>query len=83
MLWALAPGREVRRAVLAYRVRWRHVQLGVSGTDLVELGVKPGPHYATILTRVLEARLQDAIGPAAERELLRDLATRHLAGEPI
>jgi tRNA nucleotidyltransferase (CCA-adding enzyme) len=80
LLYALAPSRAVRQAVLAYRVRWRDVRLRVSGDDLKAMGVQPGPHFATMLTRVLEARLQGAIGPDEEAAFLKTLATRHLAG---
>ncbi|MEB3330735.1 MAG: CBS domain-containing protein, partial [Candidatus Sericytochromatia bacterium] len=80
LLWALAPNRAARRAVLAFRLRWGGIRLGVSGADLKALGVQPGPHYATILGHVLEARLQGVIGPDGEAALLKVLATPHLPG---
>ncbi|MEB3224041.1 MAG: CBS domain-containing protein [Candidatus Sericytochromatia bacterium] len=82
LVYALAPTRPARRAVLAYHLRWRHLRLTVGGDDLKRLGVPPGPHYAAILTHVLEARLAGTIGPEGELALLHDLATRYRAGDP-
>lgn len=55
---------------------WRGVKTAVGGDDLRTLGLKPGPRYATILDRLLAARLDGEVSDeAGERQLLAKLIT--------
>lgn len=53
---------------------WQHVQTVISGHDLRQMGLTPGPQYGRLLERLLEARLDGEISDeAGERELLAKL----------
>lgn len=57
-----------------YYHEWRQVKTAVTGDDLRELGLKPGPHFAIILDRLLAARLDGEVANETdERELLSQL----------
>lgn len=54
-----------------------HVQPAVSGADLVELGLEPGPAFSDILEQARAARLDGiAVGREAEMALLARLAAQ-------
>jgi len=61
------------------RLEWffregRMVETAVSGDDLRQLGLKPGPQFAVILDRLLVARLDGEVqSEAEERALLADI----------
>jgi len=67
-----AAGR-VTRHLVRYLQRDRRVETTVSGDDLKKLGLKPGPGFKIILTRLLEARIDGKVRSAAEE---RKLASR-------
>jgi tRNA nucleotidyltransferase (CCA-adding enzyme) len=57
-----------------YMRDWRGVKTAVTGTDLRALGLKPGPHFATILDELLAARLDGRVtDEAGERALLASM----------
>jgi tRNA nucleotidyltransferase (CCA-adding enzyme) len=74
---------EIRRAISHYFHRYRHVQPEIRGRDLKEMGIPPGPIYAKILNRILDARLNGEVRSREEETALaRRLAWRELeAGE--
>ena len=47
----------VKRAISNYVTNLRDVEIDVSGRDLMERGLKPGPIYREIMAAVLKARL--------------------------
>jgi tRNA nucleotidyltransferase (CCA-adding enzyme) len=58
----------------AYYREWRHVKPDLSGDDLREIGLPPGPIYTRILDALLAARLDGQVADEAEeRALLADL----------
>jgi len=64
------------------RLEWyfregRKVETAVSGDDLRELGLKPGPQFAVILDRLLAARLDGEVQTEAEeRALLAEIVPK-------
>jgi len=57
-----------------YMREWRGVKTAVTGRDLRALGLKPGPHFATILDELLAARLDGRVADeVGERALLASL----------
>jgi tRNA nucleotidyltransferase (CCA-adding enzyme) len=59
-----------------YFSEWRLVRCEISGEDLRQAGLKPGPQYAVILDRLLAARLDGEIGSESEeRALLGEILT--------
>ncbi len=64
-LMALAGNEAVRRWISQYVTQLRTVTSFLTGKDLAELGLPPGPRYRTALAALLEARLD---GRVATRE---------------
>jgi tRNA nucleotidyltransferase (CCA-adding enzyme) len=57
-----------------YVKEWMHVKTAVTGDTLKEMGLKPGPEFAIILDRLLEARLDgEVVDEDGERALLADM----------
>ncbi len=57
-----------------YFGEWRFVKTSLSGDDLRELGLSPGPSFARYLDRLLAARLDGLVeDESAERELLMEM----------
>lgn len=78
-LFATGDG-EARARIERYGTEVARVRLEVSGDDLRDIGVPPGPAYSAILSRVLADRIDGKVaGRDAELAELRRLAGR--AGE--
>jgi tRNA nucleotidyltransferase (CCA-adding enzyme) len=74
--WALGDER-VRGRVERFVDELSRIQMEVSGQDLKEMGIQPGPAYSAILARALDDRLDGrAVGRDAELANLRRLAIR-------
>jgi tRNA nucleotidyltransferase (CCA-adding enzyme) len=76
LLMARTPSDAGRRRLSAFLTRDRHVKPSVGGSDLKDLGLKPGPRFKEILERLLEARLNGEITTEAEERVL----AKHLVG---
>jgi tRNA nucleotidyltransferase (CCA-adding enzyme) len=64
-----------RQTLDAYLARWRHVRAQMTGDDLIELGLAPGPDFRRILWRLRAARLDGEVSDAeGELALVRQLA---------
>ncbi|MFO7713500.1 CBS domain-containing protein [Desulfosarcina sp.] len=50
-----------KKRISLYHTQLRHVAISISGTDLVQMGLKPGPLFSKILQSVLEAKLNESI----------------------
>jgi tRNA nucleotidyltransferase (CCA-adding enzyme) len=73
-LLAKSGSETVKRQVTAFFTTYQHVKSTITGTDLRALGVKPGPIYTTILSRLLDGRLNgDLKSEADERTLAMQL----------
>lgn len=53
-----------------YYREWRHVKTAVTGHDLREMGLPPGPRYAVILDKLLAARLDGEVNDASDEQAL-------------
>ena len=63
-----------------YIQEWRDVKTAVTGNDLHEMGLEPGPAYAILLQKLLAAKLDGKISTEAEeRTLLAKLLTENTA----
>jgi len=60
----------LRRSIGQYLAKWRHVRPTLGGDDLQERGLKPGPRYREILTRLRAAWLDEEIKTPEEEKLL-------------
>jgi tRNA nucleotidyltransferase (CCA-adding enzyme) len=59
VLFLMARSRKehIRRSISQYLTRLRDVTIDVSGADLQEMGLAPGPAYSAILAKVLKAKI--------------------------
>jgi tRNA nucleotidyltransferase (CCA-adding enzyme) len=58
---AQAGTESAKRRLVSFLERDRWVKPAVTGADLKALGLKPGPKYAQILQRLLDARLNGEV----------------------
>ena len=73
-LLAKSGSEAVKRQLSAFCTTYQHVKPTMAGTDLRALGVKPGPIYTTILSRLLDGRLNgDLTSEADERALVMQM----------
>lgn len=62
-----------------YLATWRGVKTAVTGDDLRQMGLKPGPQFGALLEKLLAARLDDLVNnEAEERALLAKLLNNNL-----
>ncbi|MFZ9737389.1 MAG: CBS domain-containing protein [Prochlorotrichaceae cyanobacterium] len=61
--------RQVRRSLWKYLTYWRWVKSPITGTDLKDLGYKPGKQFKVILDQVLMAYLDGELGDGAPSEI--------------
>jgi tRNA nucleotidyltransferase (CCA-adding enzyme) len=73
-LYAKTPA--VRRNLRLYLRKLAHIKPSVTGSSLTQWGVKQGPLVGTILSKLLEAKLDGEVKTRAEEERL----ARRLAG---
>ena len=52
-----AGSRKIKRAISHYVTKLRYVDITISGKDLMNLGLEPGPVYRSIMQEVLNAKL--------------------------
>ncbi len=69
-------GEGVRASIELYLSRLKELETEVSGQDLIEMGLKPGPLFSQLLDRVREARLD---GRVHSREQELDLIEDYLS----
>jgi len=60
-LIAMARKKTAKKAVSFFVTHLRHYKTHVQGADLKKMGYKSGPIYKTILTHLLEAKLNDEV----------------------
>lgn len=67
ILFLMARSRKeyIRRNISQYLARLRYIKIDVTGTDLMEMGIEPGPIYTMILDKLMMAKID---GRAETRE---------------
>lgn len=81
--YAAFPTAKTRRMVINFCLRWRHIQLTVSGRDLRNLGLPPGPVYTQLLNRVLALRLEGRLSSHQEMAYLRTAVEAHWSTDAV
>jgi tRNA nucleotidyltransferase (CCA-adding enzyme) len=64
----MARKKTAQKAVSHFVTHLRHYKTNIKGTDLKKMGYKSGPIYKTILTHLLEAKLDGAVENRAEEK---------------
>ena len=57
----------VSRQLSEYIRTWRFITLDISGTDLRDIGLRPGPRFTEILRTVLAAKQDGAVSTRKEQ----------------
>lgn len=71
-----------RRIMSRYITQWRREKTDITGRDLMELGLRPGPRFGEILRAVRRAKLDgEAVTPSEQRELARRLSASIATGD--
>lgn len=71
-IMAIARKNHVKKAISLYVTSLRHVEAGLSGNDLKNLGYKPGPQFKKILTYLKNLQLDNLeMGPEEAAELVK------------
>jgi tRNA nucleotidyltransferase (CCA-adding enzyme) len=65
-LMAKSKGDLVKRRISAFLTTYQHVKPILSGTALQAMGLKPGPQFKEILSRLLDAKLNGVVKTEAE-----------------
>ncbi|MBC8506790.1 MAG: CBS domain-containing protein [Anaerolineales bacterium] len=69
---------KARQIFEAYAKEWKHISANITGHDLRELGLSPGPTFKKILTELRNAWLDGEIStPKAEKRLLKKLIKKY------
>jgi tRNA nucleotidyltransferase (CCA-adding enzyme) len=69
-----APDASLKGILSRYLSSWQHIKTNITGIDLQQAGVEPGPRYSEILTRLRNAWLDGKLKTEAEeREYLQQL----------
>ncbi|HEV8540145.1 MAG TPA: hypothetical protein VGQ60_03185 [Nitrospiraceae bacterium] len=77
LLLAKARRKEIKHAITAYLSEYRYVRPILTGTELKDMGLKPGPLFKKLLDRLLAAKLNGEVKTEAEeRELVRRLTAK-------
>ncbi len=73
-VYVAAPDGRPRQALENYLLDWRHVMPKTTGHELKAIGIKPGPRYQEILSRLREAWLDGEVSSETqESSLLQSL----------
>ncbi len=80
-LLAKNKSESAKRQLSMFLSTYRDVKPSLTGKDLKALGLKPGPRYRAILSRLMEARLDGEVNDEREeRELVKRLVEEDRAG---
>lgn len=78
-LMARANSESVSRVLSQFICKWREIKPDITGKDLVDLGLTPGPSYAALLATALAAKL-DGQAPTKREQL--EVVRQTAAGFP-
>ena len=68
--WVATDRKRLRERLLRYQTEWRLVETELTGDDLKEMGLKPGPLFRQLLGALRDARLNGKIGAREGEEAL-------------
>jgi len=68
--WLFAEDPSIRGKIVRYWTAWRHVKPEITGDDLKQMSLPPGPRYREILDALRDARLNGLLTSRAEEETM-------------
>lgn len=66
--WLATDSKEVAEILLRYQTDWRLVEPIITGNDLKDMGLKPGPLFGRLLRALRDARLDGEVSSRKEEE---------------
>jgi tRNA nucleotidyltransferase (CCA-adding enzyme) len=78
VVWIATSNGTAQKRLLRYQIKWRFVEPELTGDDLKELGLEPGPLFGHLLRKLRDARLN---GEVSTREEEMTLVEQVLADE--
>jgi len=73
VVWTASDSDEVQERLLRYQTRWRFVEPEITGDDLKEMGLEPGPLFGDLLRELRDARLNGEVTTREEEaELIEE-----------
>ena len=60
-MMAVTPDKKIKQRISYYLTHLRHFRISLTGSDLKDMGIEPGPVYRQIFDSVLGARLDGII----------------------
>jgi len=70
--WVAADSKRLRERLLRYQEEYRLVETEITGSDLKERGLEPGPLFGRLLGKLRDARLDGRVSTREEEEALLD-----------
>jgi tRNA nucleotidyltransferase (CCA-adding enzyme) len=64
--WIASDQEDAKCRLLSYQEKWRLVEPEITGDDLKEAGLEPGPLFGRVLTALRDARLDGEVGTRQE-----------------
>ncbi len=68
--WVASRRSEVRTRLLRFQTEYRHVKIAMTGDDLKEMGLRPGPLFGHLLGELRDAHLDGRVTSREEEEAL-------------
>ncbi len=69
-IWVASDNEVVQQRLLRYQTTWRFVEPELTGDDLQEMGLKPGPLFGRLLRELRDARLNGEVTTRVEEKAL-------------
>ena len=66
LVMGLGQGQEIKRKISVYLTELRKIKCSLTGKDLLQMGLTPGPRIGKLLKAVFDAKLNGAIKSRAE-----------------
>jgi tRNA nucleotidyltransferase (CCA-adding enzyme) len=60
-MMAATRSKSVKKAISKYYTQLRDTQSAIGGSDLIAMGLQPGPRFRQILETVLDAKLNEQL----------------------
>jgi tRNA nucleotidyltransferase (CCA-adding enzyme) len=65
-MMAVTKHKKIKHYISDFCTKLRYVKISVTGKDLIQMGIKPGPIYHRILQAILEAKLNGLVNTKTE-----------------
>ena len=62
----ITKSEKVKKGISYYQTKLRNIRTSISGKDLINIGIKPGPKYKYILKTILLAKIDEKIKSSEE-----------------